>query len=135
MIAVLRLEPGDADAKKTKLFLLLQTEDYKAALLLIDTDPALYAFERAYSLYRLHQEDEAREILSVLKAEKEDDRGVAHLEAQMVRSYCMHLHRRFLTFPACSTQSYRSGAYQDAFDLYTDLLNTAEPVRHVPPYS
>ncbi|TFK68455.1 hypothetical protein BDN72DRAFT_898087 [Pluteus cervinus] len=103
---ILRLEPSDVDARKTKLFLLLQTEDYAAALALIDGDQSLYAFERAYSLYRLHHETEAKDILALIKAEKGDDRGVVHLEAQM---------------------SYRFGAYQDALDLYNDLLDTAEP--------
>lgn len=83
---VLRLEPNDKDALQTKLFLLLQTEQYVAALALIgDGDP--YAFERTYSLYRLQREAEAVNGLKTLKegADDDDERGVLHLEAQLVR--------------------------------------------------
>lgn len=84
---VLRLEPADVDARQTKLFLLLQTEQYSAALDLIEQDANAkdHAYERVYSLYRLQHESEARDILEVLKEEKgEDDRGIVHLEAQLV---------------------------------------------------
>jgi hypothetical protein len=30
-------------------------------------------------------------------------------------------------------QNYRQGSYQAAFDLYNQLLDTAEPVSHPPP--
>ncbi|KAI0077236.1 hypothetical protein K474DRAFT_1662016 [Panus rudis PR-1116 ss-1] len=103
---ILRLAPDDTDALQTKLFLLLQTERYGDALALIDAQPQ-FAFEKAYSLYRLHQEDEAAEMLRLIKAEKgEDDRGVIHLEAQL---------------------NYRQGSYQKASDLYNDLLDNTEP--------
>ncbi|KAI0820979.1 hypothetical protein BC629DRAFT_1277701 [Irpex lacteus] len=103
---ILRLEPQDQDALHTKLFLLLQTEQYSTALSLIDSNDK-YAFEKAYSLYRLNQADEAREALEVTKKQKgEDERGVIHLEAQL---------------------SYREGSYQTAFDLYSQLLDTSEP--------
>ncbi|KAK7691524.1 hypothetical protein QCA50_004923 [Cerrena zonata] len=103
---ILHLVPGDTDALQTKLFLLLQTERYKDALALIDGD-ANYVFEKAYSLYRLHKEDEVTEVLGSLKKVKgEDDRGVTHLEAQL---------------------NYRQGSYQKAFDLYNELLDTTEP--------
>jgi len=106
---ILRLEPADVDAQQTKLFLLLQTEQYSAALSLIEShsDPNQHAYERAYSLYRMQRESEARDILEDIKEAKgEDDRGVVHLEAQL---------------------SYREGLYREAFDLYNELLDTAEP--------
>ena len=84
---VLKLEPGDADALQTKLFLLLQTEQYDASLALIEAndDKVSHEFERAYSLYRKQREPEAREVLDAIKAEKGDnDRGALHLEAQLV---------------------------------------------------
>ena len=84
---VLRLDPQDADALQTKLFLLLQTEQYNAALTLIDSNDE-YAFERAYSLYRSNQAAEAREALETTKKQKgQDERGALHLEAQLVRAH------------------------------------------------
>ncbi|CAL1711847.1 unnamed protein product [Somion occarium] len=103
---ILRLAPHDRDALQTKLFLLLQTERYGDALALIDGQPE-FVFEKAYSLYRLHKEDDVAEVLGTLKQEKgEDDRGVIHLEAQL---------------------SYRQGSYQKAFDQYNDLLDNTDP--------
>ncbi|OBZ65817.1 hypothetical protein A0H81_14126 [Grifola frondosa] len=106
---ILHLNPHDQDALQTKLFLLLQTDQYSAALSMISGDGTFseYAFEKAYSLYRLHHESEAREVLNVIKKKKgEDDRGVLHLDAQL---------------------TYRQGSYQAAFDIYNQLLDTAEP--------
>jgi signal recognition particle subunit SRP72 len=107
---ILRLDPKDADARQTKLFLLLQTEQYSAALSLIDSDDdhARHAYERAYSLYRLSHESEARDVLKSIKADQntEESRGLVHLEAQL---------------------AYREGSYDVAFDLYNQLLDTAEP--------
>ncbi|KAI0060565.1 hypothetical protein BV25DRAFT_1827743 [Artomyces pyxidatus] len=104
---ILRLDPQDKDALQTKLFLLLQTEQYSAALSLLEKSQPSSAFERAYSLYRLQREDEATAILDELKAGgQSEDRGVQHLEAQL---------------------NYRQGIYQSAFDLYNQLLDTAEP--------
>ncbi|KAF5321017.1 hypothetical protein D9619_002062 [Psilocybe cf. subviscida] len=106
---ILRLEPKDADALQTKLFLLLQTEQYDPALALIesDADPSRLAYERTYSLYRLQKETEAKDLLEDVKKSKgEDDRGILHLEAQL---------------------NYREGAYREAFELYNQLLDTAEP--------
>ncbi|KAF9525010.1 hypothetical protein CPB83DRAFT_860398 [Crepidotus variabilis] len=105
---ILRLEPSDQDAQRTKLFLLLQIEQYDEALLLIGSsqDPKAYSYERAYTLYRKQQETESRGILETLKQEKgEDDRGIVHLEAQL---------------------NYREGSYQEAFEMYNQLLDTAE---------
>jgi signal recognition particle subunit SRP72 len=80
------VDPTDKDALQTKLFLLLQTEGYEAALEFISSgqEASRYAFERAYSLYRLHMESEAREILDSLKALGGGNRGCLHLEAQLV---------------------------------------------------
>jgi hypothetical protein len=102
LFLVLRLEPNDQDILQTKLFLLLQTEQYAAALTLTDGNDK-YAYERAYSLYRTNKESEARSALEATKHSKgEDDRGVQHLEAQLVRGssdalsnlYSMSLHCR-----------------------------------------
>ncbi|KIM36789.1 hypothetical protein M413DRAFT_77826 [Hebeloma cylindrosporum] len=103
---ILRFEPNDVDARRTKLFLLLQTEQYNEALDLIDSneDQSQHSYERGYSLYRLQRESDARSLLGAIKQEKgEDDRGVIHLEAQLARSY------------------------EEAFELYNQLLDTAEP--------
>ena len=86
--AVLRLKSDDKDAIQTKLFLLLQTEQYDAALSLIgrDVENPHRAFERAYTFYRQQHEGEARQILTALKEENgEGDRAVMHLDAQLVR--------------------------------------------------
>jgi signal recognition particle subunit SRP72 len=88
--SVLRIEPNDKDALQTKLFVLLQTEQYEAALSLISTgdksSDSEYAFERTYSLYRVQHEQEAAEGLKGLKEENnaENERAVLHLEAQLV---------------------------------------------------
>lgn len=82
----MRLQPNDVDARQTKLFLLLQTEQYEAALALIDLDEDLsdHAYERAYSLYRMQRESAAQEVLEELKKDQgEDNRGIVHLEAQL----------------------------------------------------
>lgn len=88
MLLVLNLQADDPDAKQTKLFLLLQTEQYDAALTLIDQTGkgSDHKFEQAYALYRLQNEVEARDALKAAKEEKEVlDRGAIHLEAQLVR--------------------------------------------------
>jgi len=106
---ILRLKSDDADAIQTKLFLLLQTEQYGAALSLIgqNNEDSRHAFERAYSFYRMQREEEARQVLTVVKEEMdEDDRGVMHLEAQL---------------------RYREGSYREAVELYNQLLDTIEP--------
>ena len=84
--AVLRLDPKDKDALQAKLFLLLQIEQYSAALILLDSlgSSSEGAFEKAYSLYRLQRESEASQILNDIKQSNVDDRGVLHLEAQLV---------------------------------------------------
>ena len=65
---------------------MLQTEQYEAALTLIDLDkdPSDHAYERAYSLYRMQHESAAKEVLEELKEEGDNNRGIVHLEAQLV---------------------------------------------------
>ncbi|KAF7302807.1 SRP72 domain-containing protein [Mycena kentingensis (nom. inval.)] len=96
---ILRLAPGDDDATQTKLFLLLTTDQPRAALELIDSAGGESQFERAYAMYSLQQREEARKAL-----EGQEERGPKHLEAQL---------------------NYRDGAYQAALDIYNDLLDTA----------
>ncbi|TFY61371.1 hypothetical protein EVJ58_g4553 [Rhodofomes roseus] len=112
---ILRVDPRDQDALQTKLFLLLQTERYVAALSLISgvnenggqSQDDAFAFEKAYTLHRLHREDEVTDVLKSLKEKGvEENRGVSHMEAQL---------------------AYREGEYQTAYDLYNTLLDTAEP--------
>lgn len=89
---VLRIDAADKDALQTKLFLLLQTEQYDDALTLIGSDSDSedpHDFEKTYSLYRLQREAEAAKGLKVLKEnvdeeDEEEGRGVLHLEAQLV---------------------------------------------------
>jgi len=54
----------------------------------------------------MQRESVAKEVLEELKEEGDDNRGIVHLEAQL---------------------NYREGSYQAAFDLYNQLLDTAEP--------
>ncbi|THV07976.1 hypothetical protein K435DRAFT_642713 [Dendrothele bispora CBS 962.96] len=105
---ILRLDPTDPDALQTKLFLYLQTEQYAPALEIIaSTGKEKHAFEKAYAYYRLQREDEASSVLEEIKEKNGvEDRGVMHLEAQL---------------------SYRQGSYQTAYDLYNQLLDSAEP--------
>lgn len=83
---VLRLDPSDQDALRTKLFLLLQTEQYDSALALIAELNEQRSFERAYALYRLHREEDATQVLEEIKShgKEVEQRGVMHLEAQLV---------------------------------------------------
>ncbi|KAK7046973.1 SRP72 domain-containing protein, partial [Favolaschia claudopus] len=102
---ILRLAPSDPDALQTKLFLLLSTDQPAAAITLIESlnEEGANAFERAYALYCLNKRAEARDALPQSSAEV-DERGARHLEAQL---------------------DYREGAYQAAFDIYNDLLDSA----------
>lgn len=80
---VLRIDPKDQDAIQTNLFLLLQTDRYSDALDLIG-DQDNQAFEKVYSLYRLHREEDVTDVLEAIKRERGgDDRGANHLEAQL----------------------------------------------------
>ena len=93
-LLVLRLDPNDQDALETKLTLLLQTDQYAAALSLSDdllsgkdSDTFLKLFGTAYALYRLNREPEAAGIVQSIKPEgPHEERGVLHMEAQIVRT-------------------------------------------------
>jgi len=87
-LAVLRILPDDPDALSTKLFLLLQTDQYEAALVVIngDKDKSKLTFEHAYALYRSHEDAEAQRVIESLK-QNADDSGLAHLKAQLVRVF------------------------------------------------
>ncbi|KAJ7638840.1 hypothetical protein FB45DRAFT_827430 [Roridomyces roridus] len=104
---ILRIEPADSDALQTKLFLLLTTDQPAVALSLIESlsggSDLRYSLEQAYALYCLHKKEEASTALS-RTTEGVDQRGVRHLEAQL---------------------NYRDGAYQAAFDIYNELLDSA----------
>ncbi|KAJ7151633.1 hypothetical protein C8R46DRAFT_1304171 [Mycena filopes] len=108
---ILRLAPADPDALQTKLFLLLTVGQPAAATSLIESLNAegnegqqQYTFERAYALYCLHKRGDAREALVQNSDAGVDERGARHLEAQL---------------------NYREGAYQVAFDIYNELLDSA----------
>jgi signal recognition particle subunit SRP72 len=90
---------------QTKLWLLLQTEQYQPALSLIEHEGNNQdrAFERSYSLYRLQREEEARQILTTIKDELgDDDRGVMHLEAQLVRIFFLYWGPKLTRSPVLS---------------------------------
>jgi signal recognition particle subunit SRP72 len=86
---VLRIDPKDEDALQAKLFLLLQTEHYSAALTILEGlgGSDAHSYEKAYTLYRLQRESDAAELLPQLKVSDGStglSRGIAHLEAQIV---------------------------------------------------
>lgn len=85
-LPVLRLDPSDRDALRTKLFLLLQTEQYDPALALIAEINEQRSFERAYALYRTQREQDAAQVLDEIKnnGKEAEQRGAMHLEAQLV---------------------------------------------------
>ncbi|KAF9258373.1 hypothetical protein L218DRAFT_964539 [Marasmius fiardii PR-910] len=104
---ILRLSPDDSDALRTKLFLFLHTEQYTSALEMIEKDDTSHEYEKAYALYRMQNEEQARNVLDGLKGGNADgDRGAMHLEAQLC---------------------YRQGTYQNAVELYNQLLDTCDP--------
>jgi signal recognition particle subunit SRP72 len=80
---VLALDAASTSAFQTLLFLHLHTDDYAAALDLVEHPPAPaeLQFERAYCLYRLHRERDALQQLQEIKAR---GRREEHLEAQVV---------------------------------------------------
>ena len=116
----------DKDALQARLFLLLQAEQYDAAFAQLSTaeGPESNQFEKAYILYRKHQESEAAELLSDLTQGGlgDSNRGVLHLDAQLV--HCFSL---VFTYDGLYIlfQKYRRGAYRDALDIYTQLLDTS----------
>ncbi|WVN85270.1 uncharacterized protein L203_100415 [Cryptococcus depauperatus CBS 7841] len=97
---IMVIDPSAQAAFQTLLFLHLQTDDYSAALALLEntTSEKGLEFERSYCLYRLHREKEA---LNILKGLKTKERKYDHLNAQIL---------------------YRLGEYQQAQEKYEDLL-------------
>lgn len=98
---VLFVNPEDKDALQTRLFLLLQTEQYDKALSIIgnvNNEKSNCNFEKAYALYRLHNEAEAAAVLAQIKDSQRDHRGVLHLEAQLVCTQPMFSDSPILTF-------------------------------------
>ncbi|KAJ7157051.1 hypothetical protein C8R43DRAFT_1183763, partial [Mycena crocata] len=108
---ILRLSRSDPDALQTKLFLLPTIDQSAVAIALIEAlngeavNELRYTVERAYALYCLHKKDDARAVLAK-HVGGVDERDVRHLQAQL---------------------NYREGAYQEAFDVYDELLDTAPP--------
>ncbi|KAJ9126340.1 hypothetical protein QFC24_002073 [Naganishia onofrii] len=102
-----------SNALQTLLFLLLQTDQYDLALDTIESasQSDKLEFEKAYCLYRLHEEEKAKQLVESLRQteggsvglEQESARRLAHLEAQI---------------------SYRAGNYVRAEEIYNDLLST-----------
>jgi hypothetical protein len=102
---VLRLDSSDRDALRTKLFLLLQTEQYDTALALIAEINDQSPFERAYALYRLQREEDAGQVLKEIKndGKEPEQRGAMHLEAQLVSIWSRRFNiRTEITLPELS---------------------------------
>lgn len=93
---VLRLTPDDADVLQTKLFLLLQTDQYSRSFEIVESmssgagsSKSSTDLEKAYLLYRLHKEKEAKAIVDKVKeAGDVPSGGFDHLEAQLVSVQC-----------------------------------------------
>ncbi|KAG9123217.1 hypothetical protein FRC07_000082 [Ceratobasidium sp. 392] len=107
---ILRLTPDDADVLQTKLYLLLQTDQYPRALGIVESasggagsSRSSSELEKAYILYRMHKEKEAKEIVDEAKGKENVPKdGFAHLEAQL---------------------SYRLGEYDAAKEIYDRILD------------
>ncbi|KAG9092446.1 hypothetical protein FRC06_011917 [Ceratobasidium sp. 370] len=107
---ILRLTPDDADVLQTKLYLLLQTDQYPRALEIVESmssgagsSRSSTELEKAYILYRMHKEKEAKAIVDEAKGkEGAPKEGFAHLEAQL---------------------SYRLGEYDVAKEIYDRILD------------
>ncbi|BEJ16066.1 hypothetical protein CspHIS471_0506710 [Cutaneotrichosporon sp. HIS471] len=102
---ILALDAASTSAFQTLLFLHLHTDNYAAALDLVENppSPAQLQFERAYCLYRLHRERDALQQIQEMKAR---GRREEHLKAQV---------------------RYRLGEFDTAQTLYDDLLSGAPP--------
>ncbi|CAE6375123.1 unnamed protein product [Rhizoctonia solani] len=105
---ILRLTPDDTDVIQTKLFLLLQTDQYSRALDIVETlsnGSDSRQLEKAYLLYRLHKEKEAKAIVDQAKGKEASDGGFAHLNAQI---------------------AYRLGDYTTSKEIYDRILDEGE---------
>ncbi|KAI5886486.1 uncharacterized protein SCHCODRAFT_02641877 [Schizophyllum commune H4-8] len=97
---ILKLDPNDADALQAKIYAMMEADQHAGALDILGSQ---HQYERAYSLYKLQREAEAREILDTITPQ--DDRSVLVLRAQIC---------------------YREGDYATACDLYNQLLDQPE---------
>ncbi|ELU41968.1 SRP72 domain-containing protein [Rhizoctonia solani AG-1 IA] len=105
---ILRLTPDDADVIQTKLFLLLQTDQYARALEIVETVSGgsdSRQLEKAYLLYRLHKEKEAKAVVDQAKGKGASDGGFDHLDAQI---------------------AYRLGDYSVSKEIYDRILDEGE---------
>ncbi|KAL1759015.1 hypothetical protein FB107DRAFT_258043, partial [Schizophyllum commune] len=97
---ILKLDPNDADALQAKIYAMMEADQHAGALDILGPQ---HQYERAYSLYKLQREGEARKILDTITPQ--DDRSVLVLRAQIC---------------------YREGDYATACDLYNQLLDQPE---------
>ncbi|KAI4519300.1 hypothetical protein K525DRAFT_241411 [Schizophyllum commune Loenen D] len=97
---ILKLDPNDADALQAKIYAMMEADQHAGALDILGPQ---HQYERAYSLYKLQREAEARDILDTITPQ--DDRSVLVLRAQIC---------------------YREGDYATACDLYNQLLDQPE---------
>lgn len=98
---ILKAAPGDADALRSKVYLLIESGAHEEALKLVSSPPlaADMAFEKAYCLYRQGKLQDALAALQAVPAERELAR--LQLEAQI---------------------QYRLGAYKEAIAVYSQLF-------------
>ncbi|KAI7836263.1 hypothetical protein COHA_009853 [Chlorella ohadii] len=98
---ILKAAPGDVDALRSKVYLLVESGGHEEALKLVSAPPlaADMAFEKAYCLYRQGKLQDALAALQSVPAERELAR--LQLEAQI---------------------QYRLGAYKEAIGVYSQLF-------------
>jgi len=106
---LLKINPEDTDAIQSKVFALLNVQDFKGV---VDTGtgfpPAIkekFTFELAYAHYRLREDLKAMELLKVLP-EKNKTLAASHLQAQV---------------------HYRLGEYLEAVGIYEKLAKSDDP--------
>jgi hypothetical protein len=159
-VVVIALGPSPS-LTATKLSFLLHLDRYAAALDLLGSlgpaEQATLTFERAYGLYRLGREAEAKEVIDKAVADGHQlGEGAEFLQAQLVSPY---LHRpecsipcRHVVYEGCSlqteprypfealltvdvrlprrfVQAYRAHDYELATELYASLLPHYPAVR------
>ncbi|KAI3426329.1 hypothetical protein D9Q98_008702 [Chlorella vulgaris] len=100
---ILKLAPGDADALRCKVVLLIELGNFEEAMKLVTQPPlaASMAFEKAYCLYRRGKLKEALAALAAVPADQEVPR--LQLEAQI---------------------QYRLGGNKEAIALYSQLYRS-----------
>ncbi|KAK9480569.1 hypothetical protein V1514DRAFT_324812 [Lipomyces japonicus] len=83
---LLRQDPSDKAALRSKAIALIKLDRYSEALDIIDNEPSGYAFERAYCNYRLGKLGIAQDIVKATLATEKgpfEIRALLHLEAQV----------------------------------------------------